>query len=555
MRLARRDSIRPCLRWANSWWSTAWLLLLVTLARLAYLAFLCPYTLAEDEAHYWEWSRRLDLSYYTKGPGIAWTIAGGTGLFGDTELGVRFFAPVASGVAALAVAGIAWQMTRDARAAFLAACAWLLVPMFQVIALAMTIDGPYAACWAIALFGAWNAMGRGRVWGWPVLGLALGAGVLYKYTALLLLPGLIAYPLLFAHRAKGPRHVVGMLVGVAVFAAAVLPIVLWNQREGWPTLRHLLGHLGLAGGDMPVTQGAGRWHYDPRWTLEFIGSQLGMIGPLLLLAAGAAVSAWKHRRQRPGRWRRESFCVIMSAPILLFYLGVSFIAEPEGNWALAGYIGLMPLAAWFTLRGLDDWKSRVLAWRELPKPRPKQGVLRKQPETWPQVLWSAAIVMGLVGGLALLRLDWVAKLPGLSRVVPVWRFMGADEMAAHAARLGEEVRRETGQDPFYMCAQYGRAGQFAFYMPGHPVVFAAQSAVGGRVTQYDYWADTRLNGREELQGRPAVVVGVTAEQWLRAFSRVEEIGTLRGDGKRNRPAFKAYEFRGFDKKTVVGGGS
>ena len=42
--------------------------------RMAYLAWACPYTLIEDEAQYWEWSRRIDWSYYSKGPGIAWAI-------------------------------------------------------------------------------------------------------------------------------------------------------------------------------------------------------------------------------------------------------------------------------------------------------------------------------------------------------------------------------------------------------------------------------------------------------------------------------------------------
>ena len=48
--------------------------------------------LIQDEAQYWDWSRRLQLSYYSKGPLIAWLIAAGTSLFGDTELGVRVFA-------------------------------------------------------------------------------------------------------------------------------------------------------------------------------------------------------------------------------------------------------------------------------------------------------------------------------------------------------------------------------------------------------------------------------------------------------------------------------
>ena len=45
--------------------------------------------LAPDEAHYWEWSRRLDWSYYSKGPMVAYLIAGSTRLCGNTEFCVR----------------------------------------------------------------------------------------------------------------------------------------------------------------------------------------------------------------------------------------------------------------------------------------------------------------------------------------------------------------------------------------------------------------------------------------------------------------------------------
>src|SRR5580704_4278187 len=43
---------------------------------LAYLAYDCPLDLAPDEAHYWDWSRHLDWSYYSKGPLVAYLIRG-----------------------------------------------------------------------------------------------------------------------------------------------------------------------------------------------------------------------------------------------------------------------------------------------------------------------------------------------------------------------------------------------------------------------------------------------------------------------------------------------
>jgi 4-amino-4-deoxy-L-arabinose transferase-like glycosyltransferase len=64
-------------------WVAALLICGVTCLRLVYLAFWCPLDLAPDEAHYWDWSRRLDWSYYSKGPLVAVLIRASCWLFGD----------------------------------------------------------------------------------------------------------------------------------------------------------------------------------------------------------------------------------------------------------------------------------------------------------------------------------------------------------------------------------------------------------------------------------------------------------------------------------------
>src|SRR6202162_1494513 len=50
--------------------------------RLLFLAYHCSLDLAPDEAHYWDWSRHLDWSYYSKGPLVALLIRGSCRLFG-----------------------------------------------------------------------------------------------------------------------------------------------------------------------------------------------------------------------------------------------------------------------------------------------------------------------------------------------------------------------------------------------------------------------------------------------------------------------------------------
>src|SRR5215211_8099456 len=68
------------------------------LGHLRYLRVDCPIDLSGDEAQYWDWSRQLDWSYYSKGPLVAYIIRASCWVFGqDTMPAVRFPA-VAFGV-------------------------------------------------------------------------------------------------------------------------------------------------------------------------------------------------------------------------------------------------------------------------------------------------------------------------------------------------------------------------------------------------------------------------------------------------------------------------
>src|SRR5262249_29510973 len=63
--------------------AAAGLILGAAALRLVYLSLNCPLDLAPDEAHYWDWSRRLDWSYYSKGPLVAYLIRLSCWLFGS----------------------------------------------------------------------------------------------------------------------------------------------------------------------------------------------------------------------------------------------------------------------------------------------------------------------------------------------------------------------------------------------------------------------------------------------------------------------------------------
>src|SRR3954466_15281280 len=66
------------------------LLIFGILSHIRYLTNNCPLVLSGDEAQYWDWSRQLGLSYYSKGPLVAYIIRASTSIFGNTMPAVRY---------------------------------------------------------------------------------------------------------------------------------------------------------------------------------------------------------------------------------------------------------------------------------------------------------------------------------------------------------------------------------------------------------------------------------------------------------------------------------
>src|SRR5919201_7055626 len=80
-----REPTPPERRWL--WRGLAAALILANVAlHVAYLARDCPLDLSPDEAHYWDWSRHLDWSYYSKGPLVAYLIRAGCAAAGERSV-------------------------------------------------------------------------------------------------------------------------------------------------------------------------------------------------------------------------------------------------------------------------------------------------------------------------------------------------------------------------------------------------------------------------------------------------------------------------------------
>ncbi len=495
-----------------------WLLVLcVLILRILYL-MISPYELVADESHYWEWSRRPALSYYTKGPGVAWTIAASTHLFGDDTWAIRLPSVICGGITMLSLAAIGIACSGVRRVGFMCALLFLLVPVYFGASQFMTIDSPFLTCWALAMWVGWYVLQpgdqvRGRTTAWIGLAAFLGVGFLYKYTILLLVPGLLLYGIPGLRRCRWEfRRCVYPVLFSIVFLLCISPVLLWNVRYGWPTLSHLLGHLHMSGGDISPRSS---WSYDPMWTVEMLLGQVGVLGPpMLVLMVLSVISVRRKRTSQPQQWDAAWYLICCGLPVIVFYFLVSFVTDVEANWPIAGYLGLLVVVA---MAFSDEWRRyRLLVGQWLSsrdRPRPRAGFFRRRPETGWQMAWHWTIGWGVAAGLIIMLAPLLRYLPGMEQMRGLKRVTGHHVRADRVQDAITAIESRTGRPPMIIADQYTNASLLAYYLPDRPTrVFSAASLLGGRVSSYDFFEDTDLTS-PSLTGRDAVLSGTQLERW------------------------------------------
>src|SRR5215469_9095345 len=252
-------------------------ILAVTIYRLWYSTQL---ELVGDEAYYWLWARRLDLAYLDKGPVIAWFIAAGTALFGQNPFGLRFFAVLLSTATGIGIFLLARRLYSD-RVGFWALLLAGLSPMFAVGSILMTIDTPLIFFWTFAALAFWWAKDSTRLLPWIVTGLLVGLSTLSKYTGAM---ALISFAVFCLWHPPSRKHLINgrFLVLLLAVGVCLVPVLYWNWRHQWPTLRFLT-HRGA------LDEQA---HFRPLDVLVFFGGQAGVISPVIFVGL-MIVLFWK----------------------------------------------------------------------------------------------------------------------------------------------------------------------------------------------------------------------------------------------------------------------
>lgn len=472
------------------------LVLLGLIINLLFVTRQCPLDLSGDEAHYWDWSRHLELSYYSKGPLVAFIIAAGRwtahALFPNSSLDpaavVRLPAVLLSALTSIGVITLCREVGLSWRGTFLALLICASVPMFTVGAVLMTIDAPFLCAWIwihVVIVKSLNDR-RSGAW-WLVAASIVAVGILAKYTMVLIYAAigvtLWVRPNL-RRRLLNRWSITGGLLGLLGF----VPILMWNAGHGWVSFRHVAGQAGVA-------ESSG---FNIGGPIDYIVSQLGVSNPIwigMLLMMLITRPSLSSERDTPAG-RGIAFLKISTIVVFLVFLGFSFVTKIQPNWpAPAILTGTILLAAWTMQPGRElGRQTRVNRWV------------------------AGGIVLGLaVAGLGR-RTDLLApvmarmaadappwELTPAARYDPAARLRGWHELGA---AIGEAIAEQShsGQTPIILTDDYQSASEIAFYASDQPEVYCIQSVLGDRLNQYDVW-ENPIDNPAAFVGRPCVYVG------------------------------------------------
>ncbi|MCI0469086.1 MAG: glycosyltransferase family 39 protein [Nitrospirae bacterium] len=507
-------------------------LIAISLFRIYYIAR-GPLDLGPDEAHYWEWSRRLDWSYYSKGPMIAYLIYAGTTIFGVSIVGIRIMAVIFSALSSLFLYKLAVSMfsgkecppDKDGqvrRLALVSAILFNIVPIFSIFGVIFTIDSPFIFFWIISLFAFWKAVMNeerpqvSKSFNWIYLGIFIGLGLLTKYTMVFFY--LCGFAFLFfsekRYLLKTFKPYLSLIISLLIFS----PVILWNIQNDWVTIKH-------TGGQAHIIDGL---KISLKTFFEFIGSQVGIITPLIFGMMLYAVFAVRKKEER----LQSSFIFWFFIPVAAFFLIKSLQGKVQANWAVIGYItGLIALVwSFFDKKGVDDVRCNI-------------SLLARK------TLVTIAIGMAIIVTI-FAHYPWALKLsPSLD---PSSRLRGWKQLGKEVSRIRDSISDDG--HVLIFSDRYQVSSELAFYVKGRPKTYCINT--GRRMNQYDLWPDINsdvlaLNGRINAI---YVTIGDTEAppEVLEAFERVEKRMFKAVEGRhdhdkrflRDYSIFIGYNFKG-----------
>ncbi len=458
--------------------SSNWLTLGITLAVCVFalrLVFLGGMEVIPQEAYYWNYAQHLSPGYLDHPPLVATTIFSGEFLFGHNAFGTR----IGAFVYGLLFIFIFYRYARlqvDQTCAMFATSFALLLPYFFMgTGFLMAPDSPLTLAWVMALYFFYRALVHNEARAWYGVGLAMGLGMLSKYSIVLLAPAALLFILLDAQARKyllRKEPYIAVLIATVVFS----PVIYWNATNDWASF---------------AFHASGRFEKVPHFFLGMMLTNiLAMVTPLPLLALPYLFSKKTVREesaiQSPFTPRVRLFIgSFLLVPMSVFAWN-ALENEPRYNWTGPLWITLLPMLAWLTVNASN------LRWRWI-------GLLLKK--------FTVPLLFILLGTYALLLHFISIGLPGTPFPGSMARLLGWPEVSRNMLSIQQQLPANdariviAGMDKYFIASKLSYYGTEEFLGDGNKLLVTGNHLVGDNSLMFAYW-----NPAEEFQGDTIIML-------------------------------------------------
>jgi dolichol-phosphate mannosyltransferase len=332
-----------------------------------------------------------------------------------------------------------------------------VLPLGAASGMLMTPDAPLVAAWAATLFYLERALVAGRNSAWLGVGIALGLGILSKYTLVLLGCSALLFVILdpTARRwMRRPQPYLAVALALLLFS----PVIIWNFQHHWASL---------------LFQSVRRFDPSDQFSMHVLIIQMflmltptGLLAVCLALLPGRRVGDQSAETVLQDRYHLF-ILVCTGVPLTVFFAySLSHSMSPHIFWTGPVWLAVLPTMAWMMGQVGD---RRAIAIRL-------------------QALWKPTIVLTTLLYATLFHY-LVLGLPG----VPYPDFLVKNyfwrEASTVIERVEGDLRRSTGQEPITIgMSKFSIASSLAFYdRDGGALHIRSRNMFGEKAVMYNLW--------------------------------------------------------------------
>ena len=440
-----------------------WVTVILIVIALLKIFILSYFDLHSEEAQYWLWSKRLQLSYYSKPPLIAYMNWFSTSVFGDTVFAIRINAVILGFLFSLASYFFAFELFKHQFTAIFSAIVTNVFPLILSNSIFFLTDAPLLFFWICCMLFFWKAAeSRKPVW-WILFGISLGLGALSKYSIFLIFVPLVIFS--WKHHSwilRTKYFYISIFIGLIFFS----PVIYWNIGQNGIGFLHLFELTGINDHTNNLYQVISNM-------LEYTIGQICILLPFYQYKT-------VYLKFRNGTLTKQiEFLILPAISMFLVFFVISIIrrAGVYINWTIFAYTGIPILFA-----HLATTEKRV-----------KRNL---------QISLAMGFMLLLFVGLTAPS----NKTLPLGNFNPLNKTIGWSQLAGKIDSLKDSMANAT----FYVFStNYHITSELWFYLKGQPETYLLN--LNSRMTQFDLWIGTEQFRNTDKTGIYVDICRITPE--------------------------------------------